>query len=149
MLSGLSTSEKELIEKYGQLMERFGISPVAARINALLTVSDRPHFTFDEIKTILNISKSATSTALNTLTLLGYVNFRTELGSRKRFFYTEIESWKLKMERDLMNLKELGEVLDEIGEIKSKKDLEQKNDVKEYSEFLLTLAEQTIIRLNK
>jgi len=149
MSLGLSTSQKKLIEQYGQLMERFGISPVAARINALLTVSDQPQFTFDEIKTTLNISKSATSTALNTLTLLGYVNFRTELGSRKRFFYSEIHGWKLKMQRDFMSLKELGEVLAVIGESKSNNDLDQKKDVKEYSEFLLTLAEQTIIRLNK
>ena len=81
----LSENQKTLIEKYGVLMEQFGLSPVAARVNALLTVTNLPYLSFDEIRVSLNISKSATSTAINTLLLLDYITFKTELGDRKRY----------------------------------------------------------------
>ena len=132
----LSENQKILIEKYGVLMERFGLSPVAARVNALLTVTNLPYLSFDEIRVMLNISKSATSTAINTLLLLDYITFKTELGDRKRYFYPSIESWKVKLERYFLNLKELSEVLAEIAESKTNQDAEQKKDVIEYSNFL-------------
>ncbi len=140
----LSENQKILIEKYGVLMERFGLSPVSARVNALLTVTNLPYLSFDEIRVSLNISKSATSTAINTLLLLDYITFKTELGDRKRYFYPSIESWKVKLERYFLNLKELSEVLEEIAESKTNQDLEQKKDVIEYSNFLHDLALNSI-----
>ena len=140
----LTETQKTLVERYGRLLEQFGLSPVATRINALLTIVDDSSLTFDEIRSILQISKSATSTALNTLILVGLINFRTVLGDRKRYFYTEIGSWKTKVGKDFEVLLELGDVLDDIAKIKSDKDLSQKNDVTEYSNFLTNLANSTI-----
>ena len=83
----LTEPQKILIEDYGQIIEQSGLYPVASRVYALLTVVNRPELSFQEIQSALNISKSVTSTSLNTLMLLGHVNAKTILGDRKRYFY--------------------------------------------------------------
>lgn len=133
----LTETQKALIEKYGQLKEQSGLSPVASRIHALLTVVNEPHLTFQEIQDTLKISKSVTSTSLNTLTLLGHVNFRTTLGNRKRFFYAELESWKDGVQKRLEMLELMANILLEIEKQKTNDDLHQKRDIKAYANFLL------------
>ena len=140
----LTEHQEVLLEKYGLLMERFGLSPVATRINALLTIVDKEAISFDEISSTLQISKSATSTALNVLISLGYVNFKTVLGDRKRYFYAETESWKIRMGKSFEVLLELAEVLNEIANCKSDKDLTQKKDVIACSNFLTELGNCSI-----
>ncbi|MFT6167664.1 MAG: DNA-binding transcriptional regulator GbsR (MarR family) [Vicingaceae bacterium] len=147
MVLKLTKHQETLVERYGLLMERFGLSPVATRINALLTIVDQNALSFDEIRLALKISKSATSTALNTLSALGYVNFKTVLGDRKRYFYSEVGSWKTKIGKDFEVLLELAEVLSEIANCKSDKDLIQKRDVIEYSNFLTELGNSSILSL--
>ena len=110
-------------------MERFGLSPVATRINALLTIADETALSFDEIRSTLQIGKSAIRKGLNTLVALGFVNFKTILGDRKRYFYSEIGSWKAKMSKDFEVLLEFAELLNQINIYYKKK------DVFEYSRF--------------
>ncbi|MBK6526704.1 MAG: MarR family transcriptional regulator [Crocinitomicaceae bacterium] len=63
----LNATQKDLIEKLGITYENTGMSAVSARILALLLVADDPDLSFDQLRTTLGISKSATS---NSLTLL-------------------------------------------------------------------------------
>lgn len=145
----LTEKQKTLIESYGVLLERFGLSPVAARINSLLTVIDEEALTFDQIKTQLQISKSATSTALNTLLLMNFVGFQTKLGDRKRYFYSEIKSWKDKMQRDIAYTQELVDILRDIQTNKSDVDLQQKKDVGRYADYLKDVTAYMSIRLKE
>ena len=143
----LTEPQKILIEDYGQIIEQSGLSPVASRIYALLTVVNRPELSFQEIQSALNISKSVTSTSLNTLMLLGHVNAKTILGDRKRYFYAELEKWKDGTKRRLENLEKMANILLEIEKQKTKEDLHQKKDIEAFANFLLQLTARSFKEL--
>tara|TARA_B110000503_G_C7134325_1_gene408171 strand:+ start:1561 stop:2022 length:462 start_codon:yes stop_codon:yes gene_type:complete len=133
----LTVKQKLLIENYGKHNEQSGFSPVASRIYALLTVINLPHLTFQDIRDTLKISKSVTSTSLNTLIIVGYVSYRTVLGSRKRYFYPELEKWKDGVEKRLKNLQKMANIVLEIHKQKTAEDSSQKLDLEAYANFLL------------
>lgn len=81
----LSQKQQELIEKIGIYFEQ-SMQPTAARILALLIVSSQESFSFDEIREILKLSKSATSNGLNFLLSVNKIEYYTKPGDRKRYF---------------------------------------------------------------
>ena len=62
------------------------MQPAAARILALLIVSDKEALIFDEIREILKLSKSATSNGINFLLSVKKIEYFTKSGDRKRYF---------------------------------------------------------------
>lgn len=82
-----SKEKLQLVEEIGLTMEeRLKISPLAARIYALLNLSSSDGLTFDEIREAIDASKSSTSVNINVLTQLGYIKYFTKPGDRKRYF---------------------------------------------------------------
>lgn len=90
----LTDQQKELIERMGVFYEQHGMPPTEARISSLLVVCDATELTFDQIRELLSISKSATSTALNLLLLTQRVTYKTKPGDRKRYFSSNILHWE-------------------------------------------------------
>jgi DNA-binding transcriptional regulator GbsR (MarR family) len=90
----LTQEQKELIERMGVFHEQHGIPPMEGRIMSLLIVCDEPELTFDQIRELLGISKSATSSALNMLQLTKRVIYKTKPGDRKRYFTSNIAQWQ-------------------------------------------------------
>lgn len=83
----ISEKKKHLIEEIAVGMgERMGVSPLAARIYILLTLSSQNGLTFEAIREALGSSKSSTSINLNVLIQLKYVEYHTKPGDRKRYF---------------------------------------------------------------
>lgn len=78
--------QKLLVEEMGRHFEKEGMQPIAARIFALLTVSDQEEMTFDQIVEELKISKSSASNALKLLELREMIEYVTYTGDRKRYF---------------------------------------------------------------
>lgn len=79
--------QDQLIEQIGiGIAEKLGISPLAARIYALLILSSYDGLSFDEIKERIKASKSSTSINIKALSQLGYIKFHTITGERKRYF---------------------------------------------------------------
>ncbi|EMR02317.1 GbsR/MarR family transcriptional regulator [Cesiribacter andamanensis] len=95
----LSEEQKQLIEELGVFHEQTGLQPAAARIISLLLVSDKYELTFDEIREALNLSKSATSNALNFLLSISRIEYITLPGDRKRYFRTPLASWERELQR--------------------------------------------------
>lgn len=81
----LSEKQIELIEKIGIYFEQ-AMQPAAARTLALLIVSDQEAHSFDSIREALNLSKSATSNAINFLINAKKIEYFTKSGDRKRYF---------------------------------------------------------------
>jgi len=81
----LSQKQQELIEKIGIYFEQT-MQPAAARILALLIVSSQESFGFDEIREVLNLSKSSTSNGINFLLSINKIEYYTKPGDRKRYF---------------------------------------------------------------
>jgi DNA-binding transcriptional regulator GbsR (MarR family) len=90
----LSDQQRELIERMGVFYEQHGIAPMEARIMALLLICDEPELTFDQIRELLGISKSATSTALNVLLMTERIIYKTRPGDRRRYFASNIMRWQ-------------------------------------------------------
>ena len=90
----LTQEQRELIERMGVFYEQHGVPPMEGRILSLLVVCDQPELTFDQIRELLGISKSATSTALNMLLLTQRVIYKTKPGDRKRYFFSNIVQWQ-------------------------------------------------------
>ena len=79
--------QRDLIEEIGLAIEqRLNLSPLAARIYALLTLSSYEGLTFDEIKEFVQASKSSISVNINVLLQLNYIKYYTVSGNRKRYF---------------------------------------------------------------
>lgn len=95
----MGPQRRELVERIGVINERFGLQPVAARVNALLLVSEKPRLTFDEIQEELQVSKSSVSNAINLLLSTGQIDYITLPGERKRYFRTNVEKWPRLIER--------------------------------------------------
>ena len=82
-----NNEQMQLVEKIGvSLEESLKLSPLAARIYTLLILSSNEGLTFDEIKTLIQASKSSISININVLLQLDFINFYTKTGDRKRYF---------------------------------------------------------------
>lgn len=82
-----SEHKRELIEELGLYFEkRHGLPPLASRIYAIMVLSSREGFSFEEIMEITHASKSSVSTNLKLLLQLKFMEFYTKPGDRKRYF---------------------------------------------------------------
>lgn len=127
----LSEKQKNLIERLGVYHEKTGMPPAAGRIIALLTVSPKIELSFDQIRETLNLSKSATSNAINLLINLEKLDYITHSGERKRYFSSKIGSWRDSMKQSFKNITNVADTLEEV--------LEQRPDKTE--QFNKNLAE--------
>ena len=110
----LTDPQKELIERLGVLTERDGLQPAPSRIGALLLVSPVTELTFDQIRETLQLSKSATSNAINLLLTQGKLEYITKPGDRKRYFRSKISSWKEEMKSKFMSMDKVASIFAEI-----------------------------------
>jgi len=91
---GISSEQRDLVERIGVLHDRIGFPPAAGRVVGLLLVSPEPELTFDQVRETLNLSKSSASTALNLLLRIGSVEYSTRPGDRKRYFRKRYDDWE-------------------------------------------------------
>ncbi len=106
-MTGIKISKKKekLIEELGLNMEeQLKVAPLAARIYALLVLSPQDGLTFDEIKEIIQASKSSVSVNLKVLTQLKYVEYYTKPGIRKRYFKIAKYFQLLSLEQEVESL---------------------------------------------
>lgn len=108
----------ELIEEIGVFFSEGGMKPSTARISALLLVSDKVELTFDEIREILNLSKSATSNGLNFLLSTKRLEYVRKRCDRKRYFRSKIETWKDAFIENFNSLISFTDLLDEVREVR-------------------------------
>ncbi len=132
----LTTKQQQLLEKANVIHERLGYTPAASQILALLLISDKVELTFDQIRTTLNLSKSATSNALNALIQIKRIEYITKMGDRKRYFRSLIISWKAKLREVNDSIFELNSLFKEILSVRSKSTLDFNHSLKEIIDFM-------------
>ncbi len=79
------------MKKKASLLEKLGMSPVAARVYLYFFYSAEYSATFDELQNYFKVSKSAISNALKYLETLEMINSGTKDGQRKRYFTINID----------------------------------------------------------
>ena len=110
----LTDLQRELIERLGVHNEQMGMPPTEARILSLLIVCDVPELTFDQIRNILSISKSATSNGLNLLLLSQQITYKTRFGDRKRYFTSNISNLEDVMTTEIQKMVKIAQVMKEV-----------------------------------
>ena len=135
----LTNGQKALIEKFGVFHEKNGMTPAQARIVALLMIVDQAELTFDEIQATLQLSKSSVSTALQSLTIMGRIEYYTKPGDRKRYFRVNPVRSDKNVDSILSRLNGVTELNREILASRSKVNPKYNSDLRhqiEFSEFL-------------
>lgn len=131
----LTQDQKELIERMGVFYEQHGVPPMEARIMSLLVVCDEPELTFDQIRELLGISKSTTSSALNMLLTTKRVVYRTKPGDRKRYFSSNIIQWQVGFTENFQKFFEVIKVMKEALAQRTSKTPEFNQQMAEFIEF--------------
>jgi DNA-binding transcriptional regulator GbsR (MarR family) len=132
----LRPEQLEIIQKMSVFQVRAGMPPTEARILALLLVSDRTELTFDEIRETLNTSKSAVSTALNTLVLRNKIESINIPGDRKRYFKHQLRNWNANAHDSLIQLLSVNNLLKEILTVRTTETEEFNQDLKNVISFI-------------
>lgn len=148
MENKLTDKQKELIERFGVIQEGMGLSPASARVDALLTVADSVDLTFDQIREALELSKSATSNAINNLLMLKRIEYKTKPGDRKRYFHTKLAQWKNVFIDSVNGLTAYNEVVREILENRTKETVHFNAQLKDFTEFIEYYQTETIKIIN-
>jgi len=136
----LTQAQKELIERMGVFYEQHGIPPMEGRIMSLLIVCDEPELTFDQIRELLVISKSATSSALNMLLLTQRVIYRTRPGDRKRYFTSNIVEWQESFTENFQKFFGVIKIMKEALNQRTPKTPEFNGQMAEFIEFIEYLS---------
>lgn len=145
----LSDKKLRLIEELGVLYEQSGMQPAAARILALLTVSDRYELSFEEIYETLNISKSAASNAINFLLSTDRLEYITKSGERKRYFRIKPNSLKEGVQRSLTSMNAINILLKQALEQRTKLTKEFNASLSEVTQFLDFLQKELPLVVEK
>ncbi|MFD2036074.1 GbsR/MarR family transcriptional regulator [Belliella marina] len=110
----LGEKKRGLIERIGVHFECKGMQPLFGRILGLMLLHERAEVTFEEIVEELNVSKSAVSNALTYLQAVNKVVYHTKPGDRKRYFHLPIKDFCTEMEKEMMEIVKVEEVLEEV-----------------------------------
>ncbi len=138
----LNKQQKELIEKVGVIMEKDGLTPAQARVVGLLMVCDAAELTFEEIHATTQLSKSAVSNALNSLALIGKVEYQTKPGDRKRYFFVNPLRFERDMDLIVQSIALRGRLFKEIADLRSKANPRYNADLKRLIDFMEFLPKE-------
>src|SRR6187455_1480493 len=132
----LTDKQLKLIEELGVFHEQGGVQPAAARILSLLLVSDRIELSFEEIYETLNLSKSATSNALNFLIKTEKLEYITRPGERRRYFRFKIRSLKEGIQKSLEGIDAFNILLKKVVSLRTGSTGEFNSSLEDVTRFL-------------
>ena len=128
-----SEEKKKLIEEVGLHFEKAKqMSPLAARIYAIMILSPYDGHTFEEILEMTCASKSSVSTQLNLLLQLKKVEYFTKPGDRKRYFRASKRYLINTLKENLESINAEIKFMDKISEFNAKNN---KDKFEKYGEF--------------
>ena len=106
--------DKQEVEDLGAFFERRGMTPMEARVFALLLLAEPHYQDFYTIQEALAASKSSISNALNRLMTSRRVDYLTLPGDRKRYFKVNPELWLEEMKAEIASVVPMMDRIDAI-----------------------------------
>lgn len=146
MAKELSLTQIDLLDRLSAIHQQQGLPPAESRVLALLLISDSIQLSFDEIIAHLKLSKGAVSTALSTLMALDKVEFHTKIGDRKRYFSSNLLTWKTSAKQSFDKLLNIHGILNEVLQQRPESTPEFNEALKELIGFM-TFLQQEMPRL--
>lgn len=111
-----SEEKRKLIEEIGlNFQEKHNFTPLAGRIYAIMILSRGEGYSFEELMSLTEASKSSVSTNLNLLIQLKYVEFFTKPGDRRRYFRSTKNYLKLTLKEHLLAIEEELRLVEKIN----------------------------------
>lgn len=138
----LTKGQQELIERVGVTFESHGMAPAPARVSALLMVVGQTELPFEEISRLLNLSKSATSNAINLLLSLGRLEYITKPGERRRYFRLKLMNWKEDLYKSLAGVTAMSAIYKEVLAQRPKASAEFNHSMADLASFLEFMAKE-------
>jgi len=145
----LTEKQKELIERFGVLNEKYGLPPAECRVWGLFLVADKVELTFEEIMETLQLSKGGTSNALNRLMVTNHIEYITKLGDKKRYFRCKMNNWTNMTKENFEKFDDLNVILKEILQVRNPKTTAFNKDLKQVTEFLDFVYKELMIAIRK
>jgi len=90
-------ARRQMVQKWGQLSDQWGINRTMGQIHALLMISPDP-MTADQIIEELAVSRGSVSINLRNLVEWGVVHKVHVPGDRKEYFSSEKDAWKMALQ---------------------------------------------------
>lgn len=138
----LTEEQKGLIEKVGVMHEKSGMQPAPSRVVALLLVSPDTELTFDQIRETLNLSKSASSNAINMLLSSEKIDYITKPGDRRRYFRSKIAFWQDDIKKEFKGLSGIAAIMQEVLDQRPKSTEQFNNSLEEVIHFMHFLTDE-------
>lgn len=113
---------KNKVEEIGIFYESTGLTPMEARVFALLLLSDPPEQDFYAIQDFLHASKSTVSNALKRLMSEGRIDYITWPGDRKRYFRINPKRWLREMQTRFENMSPSVRIMRKVIDIRKDAD---------------------------
>ncbi|WP_420573847.1 hypothetical protein [Kordia sp.] len=140
--------KKDIINSFGELLVNDNYPPIAGRMLGLFYTSDQKYFTFEEIKTELNISKSATSKGLSFLDNIGEVSYVYDKNNKRlRLFYLNVEGLIERISLVLEAYKHQSKLFEQVLELREDNDSIVNNYLEKsilFSEDVLGFVQQKL-----
>lgn len=131
------------VEEIGIFYETTGLTPMEARVFALLLLADPPEMEFFAIQEFLQASKSTVSNALKRLMNEGRVDYITRPGDRKRYFRISSQKWLESLQSRLSNMTPFVETMKKVIEIRQQADTPEFNrELCQIQDYFLYLEEE-------
>ena len=145
----------EMKIKNNQLIEELAViliadhklTPLGAKIYALLIIADDELYTFDDIVDMTDASKSSVSNQLNHLLDNNKIVYETKPNSRKRFFKTNDNYLNKMLTKEYEHADEHINILNKL--IKSKKENQMAKVLKEHYKHAARNIESTLEKINQ
>jgi DNA-binding transcriptional regulator GbsR (MarR family) len=136
-------NNKQRVEEIGIFFEKTGLPPMPGRVLAMLLLSEPPQQDFFAIQEYLQASKSAISNSLKMLQNLGYVDYVTFSGDRKRYFKVNADTWMKQIATNIGSVTPFVKTMEEILEERAdSKHLDFNDKIRELCEFHRFLGEE-------
>ena len=123
------------------------LTPLGAKIYALLIIADEELYTFDDIVAMTDASKSSVSNQLNHLLDNNKIVFETKPNSRKRFFKTNENYLNEMLTKEYEYADEHISILNKL--IKTKEENQMARILKEHYEHAARNIESTLEKINQ
>lgn len=134
---------KNKVEEIGIFFEKTGLTPMEARVFALLLLADPPAMEFFAIQEFLDASKSTISNALKRLMNEGRVDYITKPGDRKRYFRVSSKKWLEQIHQGFATLSPFVATMNEVIELRKNTDSPEFNrDLREIQDYFIFLEEE-------
>jgi DNA-binding transcriptional regulator GbsR (MarR family) len=136
----MDEAKERYVEDFGLLFERVGGSRMVGRVLGLLSISDPPERSAEELASLLRASQSSISAATRTLERIGLIRRFTKPGERRNYFRIERGAWAEATRQQMAGtvafreMAERGLGLVDSDDLEARRTLEEMRDFYDYWE---------------